>query len=432
MPRTFARALSHHRIKWVVLVVWIGIFMFGGFYGAKLTEAQNNETASWLPGDAESTEALNALEAFQSPDALTALIVYERAGGTTPADMQAATADAKEFSEFEGVTGKAQGPFPSDDGEALQTIVTFDLGADGWELAPDIADDMHAVSDENAPDGLDMWVSGPMGNAADSAEAFAGIDGTLLGATLIVVIVLLLLTYRSPVLWILPIFSAVAALLAAQGIIYLLAEHAGLTVNGQSAGILTVLVIGAGTDYALLLVARYREELRLHEDRHEAMTEALHRAGPAIIASGGTVILGMLCLLAATMNSTQGLGPVAAIGVAVALLAMLTLLPALLVICGRWVFWPVKPGFGTPEPTARGLWARVGRAIAPRPRMVWVTTTVLLGPPGSACLPGRDGSDPGRGIRGHARVHRGRRGRGRPLRRRRQQHRPGHRAGRPG
>ena len=379
MPRTFARALSHHRLKWVVLVVWIGILVFGFAFGSKLTEAQNNETASWLPGDAESTEALNAMEAFQSPDALTALIVYERSGGITDEDEAAAASDAKEFAGFDGVVGKAQGPFLSDDGEALQTLVTFDLGVNGWEQAPDIADDMHEISDESAPDGLDMYVAGPMGNAADSAEAFAGIDSTLLGATLVVVIIILLLTYRSPVLWILPIFSSVVALFAAQGVIYLLAEHAGLTVNGQSAGILTVLVIGAGTDYALLLVARYREELRLHEDRHEAMTEALHRAGPAIIASGSTVVLGMLCLLAATMNSTQGLGPVAAIGVAVALLAMLTLLPALLVICGRWVFWPVRPQFGSAEPTATGLWAKVGRGIAPRPRIVWVTTTVLLG-----------------------------------------------------
>jgi RND superfamily putative drug exporter len=128
-----------------------------------------------------------------------------------------------------------------------------------------------------------------------------------------------------------------------------------------------VLVFGAGTDYALLLVARYREELRRHHDRHEAMAEALHRAGPAIIASAGTVVLGMLCLLAATMNSTQGLGPVAAIGVAVGVLAMLTLLPALLVIVGRWIFWPVRPLEGTPEPTATGIWAKVGMAISRRP-----------------------------------------------------------------
>ena len=190
---------------------------------------------------------------------------------------------------------------------------------------------------------------------------------------------MLLLTYRSPVLWLLPVISAATALIAAQAVVYLLAEHADLTVNAQSAGILAVLVFGAGTDYALLLVARYREELRRHEDRHEAMAFALHRAGPAIIASAATVGVSMLVLLMAEMNPTAGLGPVAAIGVAVALVAMISLLPALLVIFGRWVFWPVRPDFGSPEPTEHGRWARVGRVIARRPRVVWGVTAVVLG-----------------------------------------------------
>jgi putative drug exporter of the RND superfamily len=181
------------------------------------------------------------------------------------------------------------------------------------------------------------------------------------------------------VLFLFPLIAAGTALTAAQAVIYLLADSGTLTVNAQSAGILTVLVFGAGTDYALLLVARYREELRRHEDRHEAMAFALHRAGPAIVASAATVILGMLCLLAAEMNPTQGLGPVAAIGIAVGLLAMITLLPALLVIAGRWVFWPTRPTFGSADHTETGFWARVGNRIAPRPRVVWVTTTVILG-----------------------------------------------------
>ena len=197
------------------------------------------------------------------------------------------------------------------------------------------------------------------------------------------VILILLFTYRSPVLWILPILSAVVALFTTQGVVYFLAKYADMTVNGQTQGIMTVLVIGAGTDYALLLVARYREELRRHEDRHEAMAFALHRAAPAIFASAATVVAGMLCLLFADMNSTAGLGPANAVGVAITLLVMVTLLPALLVICGRWVFWPKRPDFGSVEPTASGIWARVGRGIAPRPRAVWVVTAGILA---VACL----------------------------------------------
>ena len=228
-----------------------------------------------------------------------------------------------------------------------------------------------------------MHLAGFGGQASDSSEAFEGIDTRLIGITLIVVIVILLFTYRSPILWLLPIISAVFAYMISGGVVYLLAKYADLTVNGQSQSILGILVIGAGTDYALLLVARYREELRRHEDRHEAMAVALHRATPAILASAATVVVGMLCLAVADLNSTAGLGPVLAVGVACTFLVMVTLLPALLVICGRWVFWPKRPTFGSPEPTGTGFWARVGQRISPRPRTVWVVTAGLLA---IACL----------------------------------------------
>jgi RND superfamily putative drug exporter len=240
---------------------------------------------------------------------------------------------------------------------------------------PEAADELREIADV---DGLTTYIAGAGGQAADGAEAFEGLDSTLLFATLGVVVLILLFTYRSPVLWILPIICAGVSLTTSQALIYLLAKYADLTVNGQSQAILTILVIGAGTDYALLLVARYREELRRHEDRHEAMSYALHRAAPAILASAATVVLGMLCLLLAAMNSTAGLGPVAAIGIAVTYLVMVTLLPALLVICGRWIFWPKRPTFGSAEPTTRGFWARIGRRISVRPRAVWVGTSVLL------------------------------------------------------
>ena len=223
-----------------------------------------------------------------------------------------------------------------------------------------------------------MHVTGPAGFAADSSGAFDGIESTLLYAAAGVVIVMLLLTYRSPLLWLLPVASAGVALTVAQAVVYLFVDRMGLTVNAQSSGILTVLVFGAGTDYALLLVARYREELRRHGDRHQAMAVALHRASPAIIASGATVAIGMLCLLFATIRSSSGLGPVAAVGIVVGLLVMLTLLPALLVLFGRWVFWPRVPRLGDGEAASAGFWARVGDRIARRPRRTWAVTAVLL------------------------------------------------------
>ncbi len=378
MGRSFAARVSHRRFKWVVLVFWLVLAAASGPLAGGLTDEQDNEVSSWLPGDAESTRAIELqAELGSDPDVIQAVVVYERTAGLTDADLAAVEADAAAFGRLEDLDGEITGPIRSEDGEAVQLVVPLNMGAEGWEAIAPLVDDMRAQA-ADAPDGLQAWITGPAGNAADSSEAFEGIDGALLLAALGVVILILLFTYRSPILWILPIFSAVVALFCSQALITLLARHADLTVNAQSASILTVLVIGAGTDYALLLVARYREELRLHPDRHEAMTEAVHRAGPAVLASGGTVVLGMLCLAFADMNSTAGLGPVAAIGVGVTLVVLMTLLPALLVICGRWVFWPVRPTLGSPEPSATGVWARVGALIAPRPRAVWVVTSGLL------------------------------------------------------
>ncbi len=376
MHRQIAGALTGRVTKWLVVLFWIGAFAALGSFAGKLTEVQNNEASSWLPANAESTRALDRLAPFQDPNAIPTTVVYEKESGLTEQDLAALRSQAAELQAMDDVTGDVVGPIPSPDGQVAQTVVTYDLGANGWNLMPGIAEQIHDIA---SVDGGTVYVAGVGGQAVDAAEAFEGLDSTLLLAALGVVIILLLLTYRSPVLWILPILSVVVALSTSLGLIYFLAKYADLTVNGQSQAIVSILVIGAGTDYALLLVARYREELRRHRDRHEAMAFALHRATPAIIASGGTVIAGMLCLTLAEMNSTAGLGPVCAVGIAVGLLAMITLLPALLVIFGRWMFWPKRPSFGSSEPTSTGLWARVGAFIAPRPRRVWVVTALVLG-----------------------------------------------------
>jgi RND superfamily putative drug exporter len=380
MHRHVAGALTGRFTKWAVLVFWIVAVMGLGGFAGKLAEVQNNEASSWLPSSAESTKGFEKLEPFQDPNTIPTVIVYERKGGLTAADKADAAADVPAFQKLDGVDGKVVGPIPSKDGEALETIVNFNLGSDGWNKMPDTVKELRDIADT---DGVSVHVAGAGGQAADAVEAFGGLDSTLLLAALGIVILILLVVYRSPTLWILPIFSAVVALGSSMGLVYFLAKYAGLTVNGQSQAILSILCIGAGTDYALLLVSRYREELRRYEDRHEAMAHALHRAAPAILASAATVILGMLCLTFAEMSSTAGLGPVVAIGVAVTYLVMVTFLPALLVITGRWMFWPLRPGFGSAEPTDSGLWAKIGRRIAVRPRTVWVGTTVILA---VACL----------------------------------------------
>src|ERR1700744_2480272 len=376
--RTILTFASGRRAKWGVLVFWLIIVALAGPLSGKLTGAEKNDSSSWLPAKAESSQVLNLQSKIQSPNIFTAVVGCDRQSGWTSGEQAEEAAD---LTRFEGVTGvvRAQlaGPIVSQDGKAIETLVPVNLGSQGWNKASDTATRLRTIARAGAA-GMAVYITGPLGSAADSANSFKGIDGTLLIATLAVVIVLLLITYRSPTLWLFPVISAGIALVSAEALIYLLAR-AGLTVNAQSAGILYVLVFGAGTDYALLLTARYREELRRHEDRHEAMALAMRRAGPAIIASAGTVILGLLTLSFAELNSTKSLGPVLAIGVAVALLSMMTLLPALMLLCGRRIFWPVKPTLGSAEPTTRGFWAGVGRPIAIRPRVVWVVTAVILG-----------------------------------------------------
>ncbi|WP_031072950.1 MMPL family transporter, partial [Streptomyces sp. NRRL WC-3742] len=388
--RKLAALPCGRRSKWVVLALWLVLLVALGPLAGKLMGAEDNQASSWLPGKAESTQVLDEQRAFQPVDTAQAVVVYERASGITPEDRAEATREAAGFASVPHVSGPVIGPVLSGDGQAMQTIVPIDIGSNGWNDLKPAVEALRSTAAANSH-GMTTHVTGPGGTAADQAKAFAGIDSSLLAATVSVVIVLLLLTYRSPVLWLLPLLSAAGALTVSQALIYLLAKHAGLTVNAQSAGILIVLVLGAGTDYALLLTARYREELRRHEDRHEAMAFAVHRAGPAVLASSATVVASMLCLLIAEMNSTRGLGPVLAIGVVVALIAMLTLLPALLVIVGRWVFWPVRPGYGTPEPTRSGRWAHVGTWISRRPRKVWVGTALAL----AACCVGLVSLDAG-------------------------------------
>ncbi|MGW0533747.1 MMPL family transporter [Streptomyces sp. NPDC003032] len=379
--RGVAWLVCGRRTKWLVVLFWLVVIIVAAPLAQRLTDAQENDSEAWLPGSAESTQVIEVADGFR-PEVIPAVVVYAREGGLTEADRARITEDVREAEELRGhgVRGaETRGPVydRKSGAEAAQIFVPITMDAEGWErIGPAVDSIRERVG--SGGDGLGVHVTGPGGTAADSAEAFEGIDSTLLYSAAGIVVVILLLTYRSPTLLLAPLVAVIVALFTAQAFIYLLAEHADLTVNGQSAGILTVLLFGAGTDYALLLVARYREELRRHEDRHEAMALALHRAGPAVLASGATVVLSMLVLLAAEMNSTRGLGPVAAIGVAVGLLAMLSLFPALLVIFGRWFFWPLVPHVGSPEPTERGVWARAGRRIDRRPRLVWTTTAAVL------------------------------------------------------
>ncbi|MCM1975134.1 MMPL family transporter [Streptomyces sp. NPDC002812] len=376
MMRKIAALPSGRLGKWVVIALWAALLVPALMLAGKLGDVEENDNSAWLPGNAESTAVVERAEKFMSADTIPAVVIYDRSAGVTEADLAKAKADVEAFNGIENIVGPAQGPVKSDDGKAIQTVVQVKKDKSGWEGIGTVVDAMTEVGKKNA-DGLGFHVAGPSGYAADSIKAFSG-GGALTTITALVVVAILLLTYRSPLLPLLPLLTVGVALVTSEAVIYVLAKNAGLVVNKQTSFILTVLVFGAATDYALLLISRYREELLRHEDRHDAMAEALYRSSPAIIASAATVAVSLMLLMLATLNSTQGLGPACAVGVLVGLLAMITLMPALLVACGRWIFWPVKPTYGAPATAESGIWARVGTAVSGRPRLVWIGTALAL------------------------------------------------------
>ncbi|MEU8296991.1 MMPL family transporter [Micromonospora sp. NPDC048909] len=360
----------------VVVLAWLVIGAVAGPYSGRLGDVATNDNAAFLPADAEATRAQDLAGGFVDRQSTPALVVYERRSGLTEADKQRVAADAARFAQLPGVVGPLPPPIPSADGQALQVVVPID-DAEGERIGS-VVERIREIAGGGA-NGLTVDVAGPAGLLADLIEVFSAIDGALLLVTLCVVLVILLIVYRSPVLWAFPLLAAGMSYALASLFVYLLADADLVTLNGQAQGILTVLVFGAGTDYALLLVARYREELHRHEKPWAAMRAAWRGAAPAIIASGGTVIVSLLCLLLSSLNSNRALGPVAAIGIAATLLVMLTFLPALLVIGGRWVFWPRRPRNDRADPQAEhGIWARIAGFVARRARRVWVVTALLL------------------------------------------------------
>ncbi len=371
------------KARFAIVAIWfVAIFaIFGADLPAKFSEAENNESSSFLPGDAESTLALEQTEQLTDGEQAGIVIVYRRDGGLTPADRKQVEADVEDLNaSVEGVSEPfTVGPV-AEDGSALLVFSSITGDGESETILDPVNDTRDRISTDNynSSGELQVAVTGGAGYGADAIEIFESINGTLVGAAFGLVFVLLILIYRSPILLWIPLLAVAFAEITTQAIGFGLTE-AGVTVNGQSSSILSVLVLGAGTDYALLLISRYREELRRQENREASMRVALRTAGPAILASGGTVIAALLCLGLADLNSTASLGPIGAVGIAVAMLSMLTFLPALLVVLPRWIFWPKVPHVGDEGTDAtHGPWRRLGDRISVRPRRVWIGSFLIL------------------------------------------------------
>ncbi|GAA3386138.1 MMPL family transporter [Streptomyces racemochromogenes] len=360
----------------VLLVVWLGIGGALGPYAGKLGEVATNDQAAFLPRSAESTRVIEARKAFETSEAVPAIVIWQAPEGsrTSDAQQQAATTAVAALAGQRGIPGPPSPALRSADGQALQAVVP---------LAPDLGDQLPAVLDEvraaaGSVPGLTAEIAGPAATQADLADAFGGIDGLLLGVALGAVLIILLLVYRSLLLPLVIIISAVFALGLACAVVYALADHGIVRVDGQVQGILSILVIGAATDYALLLAARFREELAARGDRMVAAAASVRRSAGAITASAATVALGLLALLASDLTNNRALGPVGAVGIVCAVLSTLTFLPAALLLLGRAAYWPATPGPADATAEGHRVWRRIAAVIDRGPRRVWVSTALLM------------------------------------------------------
>ena len=363
-------------VPWLVLGLWIVALVAVSPFASKLADVQRDRAVDYLPASADSTQVAKIQERLPGGEATEMVVVYHRDAGLTSADKAAAAAQIQRIAGEHRLTGEPQG-VPSRDGTTLMyPIASTEPGTD--EEARDLlVNDVRDVA--QGSDGLSVEVGGAGALATDASEVYNSLDGPLLYTTAAVVALLLIIIYRSPVLWLVPLAVAGLADYLSMGVAYGLNQGFGTSVSGQSSGIMTILVFGAGTDYALLLVSRYREELRRIERPYDAMVAALKGCGPAVLASSGTVAAGLLCLLAADLNSSRGMGPLGTVGVLCALVAMLTLLPAVLVLLGRRVFWPLVPRLGSTPKARRSLFTAMGSSAGRRPLTVLAGGAVLLG-----------------------------------------------------
>ena len=374
-------------LRWLVpvllVITWLAIAGIGGPTFGRLDEVSSNDQASFLPAGAEATAAQDWQAKFRDSNEIPAVIVIESDSAFTPAQLGEAAA-LKGKLESVGAGSTVVGPIPAEDAKAVQFVVPIDSAGEVKEVVKELRE----VVQESAPEGMRTFVTGPAGLTADLVSAFAGIDGILLLVALGAVFLILLIVYRSLLLPIAVLFTSVFALCAAILLVFGMAKLGWIQLNGQSQGILSILVIGAATDYALLYVARFREALAHTTNRTAAALTAWKAAWEPIVASGATVIIALLCLLFSDLNSNKALGPVAAAGILCSLFAALTLLPALMALLGRAAFWPFRPKLlpeteREPELVSglegqKGVWRATGSLVSRRPRTVWIASVLLL------------------------------------------------------
>ena len=375
-PRRWLRIL----LPALLILAWLTGAAVGGPYFGKVNEVSTNDQTTFLPESAEATQVQELRDEFTDNDGIPAIALFESNEELTEQQLADIEQVLEDVVDMDGVEDEVSPPIPSDDGMAVQAFIPIDADAETSDIVSVLSDELRQA----APDGVTVYVTGPAGFSADLSEAFAGIDGLLLVVAVVAVFIILIFVYRSFLLPIAVLATSLFALCVALLVVWWLANWDIVLLNGQTQGILFILVIGAATDYSLLLVARYREELRVTQDKWVAVTGAIKGSIEPILASGSTVIAGLLMLLLSDLKSNSTLGPVASIGIVFAMLSALTLLPAILFVFGRTAFWPrrikYEPALVAEENgmPSKGFWPKVARLVQKRPRAIWIVTTLVL------------------------------------------------------
>jgi RND superfamily putative drug exporter len=359
-----------------VAVLLLGLVLAGAVLILAPAATQSTNASVNLPDDAESALAQQRLAAIPGGDDAPAIVVASRGGD------RLSQADLAALGRLAGTLGtdldtRVAGPVPSRDGTVA--LLTVPLAGDvGNEQNTERVEALRSDVRDGLPEALEAQVTGAPAIQADLGAVFEGADVRLLLVTAAVVALLLIVTYRSPWLWLVPLAVIGLGDRVAAKVVEAVSAWSDVPIDGSTTGITSVLVFGAGTNYAMLLIARYREELRRHEDRREAMRQAVGAAAPAILSSSGTVVLGLLTLLLADAPFVSRIGLAGAAGIAVAVVFALVVLPAAMSIPGRWLFWPFVPRVGDPDPSEHGVWRRVGQRVTRRPVLVTVGGLVVL------------------------------------------------------
>ena len=370
----------------LVLVAWLVLTSIAGPVFGQLSNVSTNDQSAFLPQSAESTKVQNLEPSFLDLSAIPAVVVSISNNKLTPRQIQQYKLMIAKLRQVGGVVNKPSaviGPIISSDHKAAEVVVQIASNS----KAQNTVKNLRSVVSQYSPPKTTGYVTGPAGLAADLVSAFNGIDSTLIYVTLAAVLVVLLFVYRSIILPFIVLITAGFALTVAGFAVYHGVNAGWFKLNGESQGILSILVIGAATDYSLLLTARFREALEHHTSKWESIILAVKSGYKPILASGTTVILGLLCLLFSDLNSNRSLGPIGAFGIAFSLLSALTFLPAILALLGRKAFWPFMPKYNPEHESlniktgvegTKGLWRKLPIVITNHARLVWVVFVFAL------------------------------------------------------